>query len=890
MRKRRILALLLALCMVLGVLAGCSDKKDTNTPGDGITEDGTQKPSSGQSAEAAKQTSAKYVYKTQFVPIELPLAENEGLNYLNIYCTSGNYLYLTAEIGDTTPPTTDTTVPDGSEVPAEPEEEPSEGEGSIDDEMGVMPLDETAEDAVTEDTQTDEIVADEAPASTVEAPGTEFYNYETRVYRYDLTQNRAEEIPGFVPLETPEGYTNGWTYIQQFLPGSNGSIWIADSSSCYKIVFNPDGEDIDGVHYAVGDYVSGPTVTRLQQLSPTGEVLHEKTTIANPNDTENENSSRNLSTIDRNDHLYYYDWNSGIITIEDIDGNVLKSFDEQQGGYLTTFCDQPALEIYDETTYESSICPIDIETLEIGEKIERPANSWSFSTSYDEAYDFYYEYNGSLYGYKQQEKVSEQVVSWLDCDVNSNSLYSTIPLEDGRILGVLYEWDNSTSQTNYSLVFLTKADASEVKPKTVFTLACMYFDWTIQNAIIEFNRASEDYRIIVNDYSQYATQDDYEAGVTKLNTEIMSGKVPDLLYTYNIPISKYAAQGVLTDLKPYIDADPELNGDQLMTHVFDAASENGKLYQVFSTFTIDAPTALDKVVGEYSQWTLAEMKDALTKLQPGATVFGVGVTRSTMLTRLLERNFASYVNWTTGECGFDSQDFRDLLEFVNSFPDEYTDEDWTSETKYGTDALLVGQQLMNMSGLYSLSDYAWLLGEFRGQDFSYIGYPSASGNYSSFQLGDGLSISATCADIDGAWQFVRKFLTKEYQEQNAYSIPTNKAVFDEQIRKMTTIEYETDYEGNYVLDENGGKIVVPKAYVWDNETGERADTIDVLTQADIDKIMALYESTTSVSGHDKEILEIVEEVAAGYFGGQTSLDETVRVLQNRVSLFVAERI
>lgn len=891
MKKRRMLALLLALCMALGVLAGCNGQKDTDTPGSSSGED-AQTPSAAQTSDAAKQTSAKYVYKTQFVPMELPVGEGREVQYINIRCAIGNYLYLTAEVGIAAPEGGGDTV-SGTETPAEPEEGVTEDGGSIDDEMGVMPLDESGEETPDESSDSEDAVEDEIADDEIadeEIIGTEYYNYETRLYRYDLLTCEAEEIPGYTPLEIPEGWNEGWTNINQLMAGSNGSVWIADSASCYKIVDEPDGEEIGGIYYAYGDYVSGPTTARIQQFSVEGEVLQERTTVTDPYSAESDISSKNLNLIDRNDRFYYYDWNTNEITVEDFDGNVLKTF-EEENGYLSTFCDEPAIERYDTETYESVLYRIDPETLEIGEKIERPLNSWSFSVSYDEAYDYYYQYNSNVYGYKQQEQISELIVSWMDCDVNPDSIYSVYPLEDGRVVGVMNEWDDKTYQTNYTLVFLTKTDASEVKPKTVFTLACMYMDYQLQDAIIEFNRSSEEYRIIVNDYSQYATQDDYEAGLTKLGTEIMSGKVPDLLYTYNIPISKYAAQGILVDLKPYIDADPELNGDQLMAHVLDVASEDGKLYEAFSSFRISAPVALEKVVGEYEQWTLAEMKDALTKLQPDARVFDRYTTRGEMLTQLLQNNFSAYVNWSTGECSFDSQDFRDLLEFVDSFPEEYNYEDETADTKYGASAVLAGEQLMEMNTLTSMSDYAWTLSNYYGKsDFVYIGYPSASGNNTSFVLGDGLSIGANCADIDGAWQFVRRFLTEEYQEENVYQFPTNKAAFDKQVEEMTTVEYLTDINGEYLLDENGEKIVSPKAYIWESETYEQIGTIDALTQEDIDKIMALYERTNSVSGSDSEILEIIEEVAAGYFGGQTSLDEAARVIQNRVSLFVKERM
>ena len=41
--------------------------------------------------------------------------------------------------------------------------------------------------------------------------------------------------------------------------------------------------------------------------------------------------------------------------------------------------------------------------------------------------------------------------------------------------------------------------------------------------------------------------------------------------------------------------------------------------------------------------------------------------------------------------------------------------------------------------------------------------------------------------------------------------------------------------------------------------------------------------------YDQNILDIVKEETAGYFAGQKALDDTVRLIQNRVSLYVAEQ-
>ena len=865
MMKTRILAFLLVFCMLFGILAGCSKDLDDADPSKPGKSDGNKTP--GTATDAAQQTSAKYAYTLD----ELPLMLDVKANYINPMCVAGDYLYVSVELSTSTG--VDQPLSTGEIVTAEED----------------IPIADREPDAIIDD-PVNEPVTDEPEPPAEENPdgagNTEIYTSVTRLYRVDLATGNAEQMPGYTTPEIPEGFS-GYTSVNRITAGTNGSVWIYDTMNSYMVVSDPNGTDYDGIHYDSGDYVEGPSAYRLRQFSASGEELASVDITG-----EDGYVRKNLIAVDENDHLYFNNWEENTATIEDASGKVLKTLDlNQNNGYMMTFCDQTAIQIYDGEKNQVTIQLIDPETFELGEPIEPPTNAWSYMRSYDEAYDYYYIYNNDLYGYKQKERVSEQIVSWMDCDIDSNYVQGTYPLRDGRILGIYSEnyamvYDSMGVETGidasnveggmqpsgYTLLFLTKTDASNVKPKTVLTLACMYMDWNLKSRIVAFNKASEDYRIVIKDYSQYATNDDYYAGGT-----------------LSMPVSQYAAQGSLTDLRPYIDADPELSGDHLMAHVLDAASIDGKLYQAFSSFSIASAIGLSKVVGEYDQWTLTEVKDALSKLKPGATVFSFDWTREQVLQSCFSRSYEAFIDWDTGKCSFDGQDFRELLEFVNSFPENfnYNDVDW-SQIKYDVEALNAGDQLLIDSGLYSLDSYGWTLASFGGQDITFVGYPSATGNNNVFRLGDGLCISSTCKDKDGAWSFVRTLFTKGFQEENRWNgLPTNADVFNAIVKDMMTLKYQTDSEGNYVLDENGQKIVEPKASYWFED--DRSYDIDVFTQEQIDQVMDLYNKTNLVMTDDQNILDIVKEETAGYFAGQKSLDDTVRLIQNRVSLYVAEQ-
>lgn len=61
-----------------------------------------------------------------------------------------------------------------------------------------------------------------------------------------------------------------------------------------------------------------------------------------------------------------------------------------------------------------------------------------------------------------------------------------------------------------------------------------------------------------------------------------------------------------------------------------------------------------------------------------------------------------------------------------------------------------------------------------------------------------------------------------------------------------------------------------------------------MSQSDKDALMSLIESADSVCVSDSIALSIILEEAAYYFSGTKSLDETVKVIQNRIETKIWE--
>ena len=82
-------------------------------------------------------------------------------------------------------------------------------------------------------------------------------------------------------------------------------------------------------------------------------------------------------------------------------------------------------------------------------------------------------------------------------------------------------------------------------------------------------------------------------------------------------------------------------------------------------------------------------------------------------------------------------------------------------------------------------------------------------------------------------------------------------------KEATTIQYQKDNDGNYLLDENGEKIPVVRLTMWNNTTGEPQE-IYALDAEQIDQIRELIETTTKAADYNDSIFNIVNEQAAAF--------------------------
>ena len=332
-----------------------------------------------------------------------------------------------------------------------------------------------------------------------------------------------------------------------------------------------------------------------------------------------------------------------------------------------------------------------------------------------------------------------------------------------------------------------------------------------------------------------------------------------------------------------------------------ALEKDGKLYEMPTAFYIQTAFGLNKVVGDYETWTLADLKDAMTKLQPDADVFYAYNTKSDMLQQCISRNISAFVDWTTGTVSFDSPEFVALLEFANSFPESFDWEnyDWSQDEDVQT-RMNSGKQLLNPVSFTTFEDYLY---QCYGYDsgIKFVGFPSEDGtSNNSFYTQTGFAISAVSPSQDAAWAFVREQLLGQKQQvenQSIWCFPVMQDAFDAMLTRAMTPDYQLDENGEIMYDENGEPLKWPKmtygggVSIAPDGTQTEMESVEIyeLSQADADIILSLIENTQSVYSYDQDIMDIITDEVAAFFAGEKSAEDTAAMVQSRVNLYVQEQ-
>ena len=518
------------------------------------------------------------------------------------------------------------------------------------------------------------------------------------------------------------------------------------------------------------------------------------------------------------------------------------------GGNHYSFCRDSGGRLYLSSVFENQVCTIDWDSHAPGEPL--------FATTGNETvlpgggdYDFYLKSDALLRGVSLQNGTITTILSWADWDL-TGCVGDILYLDPDTCLLTVHSLLDLDSGNQ--LLTLSRVPADEIPEKTIVRLAVPLNEiwakdgatWTdsldqrVAEAMNQFNRASDTYRVEVETYG--SAQD--------LQLKLSAGDVPDLLYWDqgtledgpSIPL--LAKKGYLADLEPLFDADPELSTEDFIPNLLELAKAQADgLYAMPIEFYFVTLIGKKEYVGDSTGWTVSDMIAAARQMPEDMEVWEY-ISQWDMLDIILRCNLSDFMDVDAGTCQFETQEFYDILNFSRDYFPSEVGEDYTPSGN----AMLTGEGAMGRVGQFA-SDVLRPLEE---QGKTLIGYPGAGASGLSIIFYQEMSIFAQGQQQKGAREFLRTLYSYDYQ-YGCWSAVRADAF---------------NAREDWYLEVNGS--------CTKEESRAARELVYQATQ--------LRETAYPCSNL------ILEEVQA-FFAGDKSAEETARIIQNRVEIYLAEQ-
>lgn len=449
-----------------------------------------------------------------------------------------------------------------------------------------------------------------------------------------------------------------------------------------------------------------------------------------------------------------------------------------------------------------------------------------------------------------QADTPRQIVDFGDSGYLPQELYSIRVREDGDILCHMILDGTLCLMTLHPLADGEMSGQQEI-------ILYGYGDIFLQQLVTRFNRQNSRYHITFQD----------PAESPRAFVEIAGGKGPDLFFLSPLEAEEYAGQGYIRDLEGIVE-DPSL----FLNAALEIGRVDGVTYGIPYACTLKCPVFSREIAGERESWTVEEMMQAVRESEAGTLYWYFSQYNAYSIVLecgLYDNENTAYIDWKEGESHLAEQPFMDLLEFAGEYADD---------GKYDSKEVLSKVQSGDIAGIElhlwrpGLLDYAETV--FSGKA-SYVGYPTSTGRKGAYIQANCLYVNQAADKLEGIREFMQFMLTEEAQklcvaENDCYYLPVRlSTIYDlaEQERKRAeAAEHPLIYEDGYVTWQEDG---------LDQEQLETLE--ELLGQAQPYKFYAM--------GLESILYEELEP----YFTGVRSLEETVKILDNRVQVYLDER-
>ena len=438
-----------------------------------------------------------------------------------------------------------------------------------------------------------------------------------------------------------------------------------------------------------------------------------------------------------------------------------------------------------------------------------------------------------------------------------------------------------------------------------------YMQWLL-DAVTRFNNENKDYRVTV----QYADQP-YEYPVSqewwtvKLQELMLTGPRPDIVICGDGRLLlPYYDKNVFLDLKPFLDVD-------FLGCIEEGFAYGGKLYQTPLMMQLDTFAANTAISA--GPLTYEAFFSVLENLGENEVLTGASLN-----TAFFQNAYMDYVDLPGKQAYFDTADFGNTLSKMRTLQkhqmdciDQYGgsltwgDQYWSDGTHHGGEnlywtvngtvgaALESGAMKFLSVDFMNLGAYNAIRLLFGDTAFSLCGYPCTDG------IGARVTdVMATAVlwdtDVpDGCAAFLNHLLSDEQQTKEALIsgyLPVTRSAMERAL-DLYRYSYYSKYNVQKIRQQNTTETVylspegISETYnpMFDgiHATADSHYVMEI-TEADRKILLDFFENAKMRAYTDPFIMTIIDEEVSFWEGNARSLEETIKIIQSRVWIYINE--
>lgn len=385
-----------------------------------------------------------------------------------------------------------------------------------------------------------------------------------------------------------------------------------------------------------------------------------------------------------------------------------------------------------------------------------------------------------------------------------------------------------------------------------------YHDSIVKTAAASYSTQHPDCQIAYE--SDWGNQEGF---YQRIMAQMAVGQGPDLLFVFGEDMDSLGARELLADLSDVLEEDTR---SQLYDGVMTAGIRDGKLVGLPGSVSgVSMVTVEDNWPG--ATWTLSQAVE-LWRQRKGQDAWRFLPQRwsqEEMLEYLVLSNLSDspFVDWESGTCDFESDLFRQVLEMIRDHSVlEHTNLDIDEEYETARQ-VMEGMYLADVMHVGDIVRYTNVM-DYYGDNARLVGFPTESGNGNVLTCYGFVVVNARTEHWEEAVDFLRYMYGRDFQSANPEYL----------LRKD-------------VLRENMAPDAADEKYETFTLTGA-AVPLRKDGSSYIEEYIAFMDSCRAETRNTEDIGNIIREEAGGYFQNMQDLDNTVRVIQNRVQLYLKE--